>query len=49
MRARMPLFMLSVGCISITSLALVNLAADRLGDSLPALTQFDYYITRKNG
>lgn len=49
MRARMPLFMVSVGGISIASLIMFNLASDRLGNQMPALKTLNDYATRRNG
>ncbi len=40
-------FWIAVGGVSITSLALLNLAADRL--PLPGLDEFRDYVTRRNG
>lgn len=45
--ARPLTFWLAVGGISVTSLALLNLAADRL--PLPGLDAFRDYVTRANG
>jgi hypothetical protein len=45
--ARPLTFWLAVGGMSVTSLALLNIAADRL--PLPGLSEFRDYLVRRNG
>lgn len=45
--ARGLAFWAAVGGVSVTSLVLLNLAADRL--PLPGLTEFRDYLVRRNG
>jgi hypothetical protein len=42
-------FWLAVGGVSLIAPVVMNLAADRLGDQLPALRQLNAYTTRQNG
>lgn len=42
-------FWLAVGGVAVLADVVVNLAADRLGDKVPALQTLNAYRTRQNG
>jgi hypothetical protein len=42
-------FWLAVAGVSVITQPVMNLAADRLGDQLPALRTLNAYATRQNG
>lgn len=48
-KARMPMFWLAVAGVSLLAPVLMNLLADRAGDSIPALKTLNDYTTRRNG
>jgi hypothetical protein len=47
--SRLAAFWLAVAGVSIMSPVLFNLAADRLGDTVPSLRSLNDYATRRNG
>lgn len=47
--ARLAAFWGAVAGVSLISPVVFNLAADRLGDSIPSLRTLNDYVTRRNG
>lgn len=48
-RGQLPAFWLAVAGVSIIAPVAFNLAADRIGDKVPALRTLNDYATRRNG